>query len=138
MLGTWLQDADRVPASLGERGEQAAEDFLRRLGYVILERRVRGSLGEIDLIAVDGRTIVFVEVKTRRSHAKGRPDEAVDARKQRKLTVLALAWLKSRRLLNQAARFDVVAVTWPDDAQPPRIEHFRNAFDAVGRWQMFC
>ncbi|MFO0905121.1 MAG: YraN family protein [Pirellulales bacterium] len=134
----WLPWPEERPSSLGERGERAAEEFLRRLGYVILERRVRGTLGEIDLIAVDGRTLVFVEVKTRRSHEKGRPDEAVDARKQRKLTILALAWLKSRRLLNHAARFDVVAVTWPDDALPPQIEHYRHAFDAVGRWQMFC
>jgi len=126
------------PHSLGDRGENAAERFLRRHGFQILERRVRGQLGEIDLIAVDGRTIVFVEVKTRRSHAKGHPAEAVDARKQRKLTRLALVWLKRHGLLHHAARFDVVAVTWPRDQRHPTIEHYRNAFDAVGRWQMFC
>lgn len=125
------------PLVLGERGERAAEKYLKRCGFRIIDRRVRGGLGELDLVAVDGRTIVFVEVKTRRSHRKGRPAEAVDARKQRQLTRLALAWLKRHDLLEHRARFDVLAVTWPKDQSQPTIAHYRNAFEAVGRWQMF-
>ncbi|MFO0821247.1 MAG: YraN family protein [Pirellulales bacterium] len=122
--------------ALGERGERAAERFLRGLGYRIVDRRVRWGHGEIDLVAVDGQTIVFVEVKTRRSKAKGHPADAVDARKQRQLTRLALAWLKKHRLLDRRARFDVVAITWPREATHPTIEHIRNAFEAVGLWQL--
>jgi putative endonuclease len=94
-------------------------------------------LGELDLVAVDGRTIVFVEVKTRRSHEAGHPAEAVGPEKQRRRTRLALAYLKRHELLEFAARFDVVAITWPEDAQKPAIEHIRNAFEAVGRGQLF-
>jgi putative endonuclease len=122
---------------LGERGERAAERFVRRLGYTIVARRQRGRLGELDLVAVDDRTVVFIEVKTRRTHDAGHPAEAVGPDKQRRLTRLALAFLKRHDLLENAARFDVLAITWPETSQRPTIEHFKNAFDAVGRGQMF-
>lgn len=123
--------------SLDRRGERAAERHVRRLGYKIVARRERGRLGELDLVAVDGRTVVFIEVKTRRSHDAGRPDEAVDADKQQRLTRLALAYLKRHDLLEYPARFDVVGVTWPNGVRRPKIDHFQNAFEAVGRGQMF-
>jgi len=88
-------------------------------------------------VAVDGRTVVFVEVKTRRSHTAGSPAEAVGPEKQRRLTRAALVFLKAHGLLEHASRFDVVAVTWPKETRRPTIEHFRNAFAAVGRGQMF-
>ncbi len=132
-----LRIAWRRYHSLGARGERAAERFLRRLRYKIIARRERGRLGELDLVAVDGRTIVFVEVKTRRSHDKGHPAEAVGPQKQQRLTRLALAYLKRHDLLEYAARFDVLAITWPADARKPTIEHIKNAFEAVGRGQMF-
>jgi putative endonuclease len=122
---------------LGERGEAAAKKYLKRLGYKIVAARDRTALGELDLVAVDGRTVVFVEVKTRHSHETGHPVEAVDAAKQARLTRLALAFLKRHDLLDCAARFDVVAITWHDDAVKPEIEHFINAFEAVGRGQFF-
>ena len=125
-----------VPFGLG--GKRLAERFLRRFGYAIVDRRTRGGLGEIDLVAVDQRTIVFVEVKSRRSHQRGHPAEAVDPRKQRRLTRLALSWLKRHHLLEQRARFDVVAVTWPKTERLPTIKHIRNAFEAAGDGQMFC
>ena len=105
--------------------------YLRRHGMRIVGRRVRTKLGELDLVAVDGRTVVFVEVKTRQSAEHGHPAEAVDRAKQRRLTRLATAYLKRHRLLNHHARFDVVAVTWPDGERKPRIEHIRNAFEAI-------
>ena len=135
-LAEWLH---RVfpPKTLGQRGEAAAARYLRRLGYKILARGERKGPGELDLVAVDGRTIVFVEVKTRRSSEQGHPVEAVDTGKQRRLTRLAVTFLKRRHLLEYPARFDVVAVTWPGDERRPRIEHFPNAFEAVGRWEFY-
>ena len=123
--------------SLGRRGERAAERYLRRQGYKIVGRREHGLHGELDLVAVDGRTIVFVEVKTRRSHEAGHPAEAVDEAKQQQLTRVALAYLKRHELLEYPTRFDVLAITWPAKARRPKIEHLKNAFEAVGRGQMF-
>ncbi len=121
---------------LGNRGERAAAKYLKRQGFRILARQSRSRIGEIDLIALDGDTIVFIEVKTRSSHAAGHPSEAVTPAKQKQLTRAALVWLKHRRLLDQRGRFDVIAITWGDSG-PPVIEHYRNAFEAVGTSQMF-
>jgi putative endonuclease len=126
----WLALDRRLP--LGKRGESAAARYLRRLGYVIVARGDRALIGEIDLVAVDGRTLVFVEVKTRTSQDAGHPADAVDVAKQRRLTRLALAYMKRHDLLDNPARFDVVAVTWPDKGARPVIEHFPSAFEAVG------
>ncbi len=132
----WL--AKRVrKQSLGERGEDAAAKFLKRQGFKILARSVDSRLGELDIVAVDGRTVVFVEVKTRRSDDAGRPSEAIDSRKERRMTQSSLAYLKANRLLNYSARFDVVAITWPEGAQQPTIEHYKDAFSPVGRGQFF-
>ena len=137
----WLSRWWSKPASLGARGEAAAAKYLKRKGYKIVARGQRNRLGEIDLIAVDPaptrRGVVFVEVKTRTSDQAGRPDEAVDVRKQRKLTHLCLTYLKRHDLLQCRARFDIVAVTWPPGAKEPKIEHFMNAFEAVGNGQFF-
>jgi putative endonuclease len=135
-MRSWL--AERLPKkSLGRRGEDAATRFLKRLGYRILARGVDSRLGELDIIAVDGRVIVFVEVKTRTTTGAGHPADAIDATKQRRMTQAALAYLKSHGLLHHAARFDVVAVTWPENARRPTIEHLKNAFSPVGTGQFF-
>lgn len=123
--------------SLGQQGEAVAAKALQRKGYLIVARSRRDRLGEIDLVAVDrkawaGRTIVFVEVKTRRSHDAGHPAEAVHEEKQRRLTRLALSFLKRRHLLGHPTRFDVVAVTWPAGKGKPTIEHIVGAFEAGG------
>ncbi len=127
----------RAPRPLGYRGERAAEKFLRGLGYKIIARGLRLRTGELDLVAVDKRIVVFVEVKTRRSHAGGHPAEAVDETKQRRMTRAALVYLQRHRLLEYASRFDVVAVTWPADGERPQIEHFVAAFEAIGRDSMY-
>ncbi len=88
-----------APKTLGQRGEAAAARYLKRLGYIIVARSSHIRRGEIDLIAVDGRTIVFVEVKTRVSHDAGHPAEAVDRDKQHRLTRLAMVYLKRHHLL---------------------------------------
>src|SRR5436190_19167915 len=125
-----------APKPLGRRGEDAAARYLRRLGYVIVARGHRDNIGELDLVAVDGRTVVFIEVKTRTTHDAGHPADAVDEAKQRRLTRLALSYMKRHDLLDCAARFDVVAVTWPAPGRQT-IEHFKNAFEAVGFDGMF-
>ncbi len=119
---------------LGDRGEQEAARFLRQQGLKILHRGYRTDHGEIDLIALEGDVVVFVEVKARR---RGVPAEAVTPEKQRRLTLAALHFLKKHGLLDQRSRFDVVAIVWHDDGAPPQIEHIRSAFEAVGRGQMF-
>lgn len=121
------------PQTLGQRGEAAALKYLRRRGYKILARGDRSGHGELDLVALDDRTIVFVEVKTRESHDAGHPAEAVDREKQRRLTQLAVSFLKRYRLLERPARFDVIAITWPAGKRRPTIEHLKNAFEAVGK-----
>jgi putative endonuclease len=123
---------------LGKRGERAAEKYLQGLGYYILARGERDRIGELDLVAADGRTVVFVEVKTRTSHDAGHPGEAIDEEKQRRLTRVALSYLKRHDLLECSARFDVVAVTWPESAKRPLVEHIRNAFEPIGKGQMFA
>jgi putative endonuclease len=120
----------------GDRGERLAARHLRRLGYKILARQSRSRIGEMDLIALDGECIVFVEVKTRSSHAAGHPSEAVTFEKRRQLTRVALAWLKRRGLLDHRARFDVIAITWKAGADPV-VEHYKNAFEPVGAGQLY-
>lgn len=127
----------RLRPTLGARGEAAAARFLRKKGYTIVGRSDRHQLGEIDIVAVDRRTVVFVEVKTRRSHDTGHPADAVDREKQRRLTSLAMIYLDYHDLLHYPSRFDVVAVTWSEPSKPPTIEHFENAFEPLGDWQMF-
>jgi putative endonuclease len=119
---------------LGDRGEREAARYLRRQGFRILIRGYRTPRGEIDLIARDGDTVVFVEVKARR---RGEPAEAVTLEKQRRLTLAALEFATRFGLLEQRGRFDVVAIVWPDHQGRPAVEHLRNAFEAVGRGQMF-
>ena len=135
-ISDWLR-VWTAPKSLGRRGEDAAARFLRSLGYVIVARGHRDKIGEIDLIAVDGRTVVFVEVKTRTAEQKGTPAEAVDLDKQKRLTRLALAYMKRHDLLECKVRFDVVAVIWPAKSRRPQIEHIKNAFEAVGSEGLF-
>ena len=111
---------------LGNRGERTAARYLRERGFRILVRGYRTRHGEIDLIARDGDTLVFVEVKTRRT---GQPAEAVTPAKQRRLALAGLEFVKKHGLRGQRARFDVIAIVWPDDRHPPIIEHFRHAFE---------
>jgi putative endonuclease len=119
---------------LGDRGEREAARYLRRRGLRIVTRGYHTPWGEIDLVARDGDVLVFIEVKTRR---RGDPAEAVTPEKQRRLTLAALHFLRRHRLLEQRSRFDVVAIVWADRRRTPQIEHFKDAFEAVGRGQWF-
>lgn len=121
---------------LGDRGERAAERFLSELGYRIVARQYRTRWGELDLIALDGDRIVFVEVKTRTSADAGRPEEAVTPAKQEHLSRAALAYLKRYRLLEVPCRFDVLSLIWPEGRSEPEIQHLQNAFAPRG-WGRF-
>lgn len=116
---------------LGNRGERAAVRHLKSLGYRIIGRNVRNRAGEIDIIALDGAVLVFVEVKTRKSSAAGAPEEAVDRRKQRQLVRAASMYLVQRGLQNHRFRFDVVSILWPEEAKTPEIRHYQHAFNAT-------
>jgi putative endonuclease len=135
-LKTWLVHRFRS-LSFGERGERCAVRFLRRQGYRIVATRRRMRYGEIDIVAVDGKTVVFVEVKTRRTDVGVTPAQAVDALRRRRMTRAALAFLKAHSLLDYPSRFDIVEVVWPDGARRPEIRHHPNAFPAEGRGQFF-
>jgi putative endonuclease len=104
-----------------------AERYLQEKGYRVLERNYRCPVGELDLVALDRRAVVFVEVKTRTDDRFGVPLEAVHPRKQKKMIRAALFFLSQRRLHHRDARFDVVGVSFKGDA--PTVEHIQNAFE---------
>jgi putative endonuclease len=112
---------------LGKEGERLAELYLQKKGYKLVERNYRCSGGEIDLIVLDRRIIVFVEVKTRTGQGFGTPFEAVEFRKQRKMIQAAQVFLAQRGLQQRDARFDVVGISWA--GREPVVEHIENAFE---------
>ena len=112
---------------LGQEGERVAERYLKKKGYKLVERNYRCPAGEVDLIVLDRRVIVFVEVKTRTGNQFGSPLEAVQPRKQRKMMQAAQFFLSQKKLHQRDARFDVVGISWP--AREPVVEHVENAFD---------
>ena len=118
----------RARQSLGRYGEDLACRELRRRGYVILARRFRTRFGEIDIVAQDGGTLVFVEVKTRRNAAFGGPAAAVNAAKQRRLVNMARSYLLGLGGGTPPCRFDVVGVV--AGAGRPVLEVVRDAFAA--------
>lgn len=118
-------------ASLGERGEKIATLFLKGQKFSIIERNFRCKCGEIDIIARDRGTYVFIEVKTRKNLMFGPPQLAVTPFKQRQISRAALTWLSQKKLHDTPARFDVIGILLPDH-QVPVVEHIRNAFELAG------
>jgi putative endonuclease len=116
--------------ALGRRGEALAEAFLRERDWTIVARNFRCRSGEIDLVALDGQTCVFVEVRSRRGDRCGSPLESVDGRKQAQVARVAKYFLAQRGWLERDARFDVVGIRF--DADPPALEHVRGAFEVGG------
>ena len=112
---------------LGREGERIAERFLKKKGYKLVERNYRCAAGELDLIVLDQRVIVFVEVKTRTGLGYGTPLEAVEARKQQKMIYAAQFFLNAKKLSQREARFDVIGISWP--GAEPQVEHIENAFE---------
>jgi len=118
-----------VRTVIGSEGERAAAEFLEARGYRILDRNYRTRLGEIDLVAEEGRILVFVEVKVRLNDRFGGPAAAVTSAKQARIARLAQQYVMSRRLGERPCRFDVVLI-WGDDPKTRRIELLPGAFDA--------
>ena len=113
---------------LGRNGEQAVTKYLKKKGYKILAQNYRCKLGEIDIIAMDGSDLVFIEVKTRSGFNFGSPAAAVTTRKQRQISKAAQCYLAEQKLFDSPARFDVVSVLC-DDCKHHSIDHINNAFD---------
>lgn len=114
--------------TLGKAGEEAAASYiLDTLKYTLLKQNYRSRIGEIDLIAQDGSTLVFIEVKTRRSKRCGRPAEAVERRKQRKISLAAQAYMAQYNCWHRPCRFDVIEVM-PSRQGTFYIHHIRHAF----------
>lgn len=118
--------------SLGERGEIAACGFLKEQGYEILEKNYRCKLGEIDVIARRSGRLAFIEIKTRTSPHFGTPQEAVDLKKQEKISKIAQWYIKEKKLEKTPAAFDVVAVLWKE-GQAPEIHLIADAFELGGK-----
>jgi putative endonuclease len=121
--------SDDARQSLGKSGEDRACEALRRRGYVILERRYRARMGEIDIIARDGGTIVFVEVKARAGDDYGGAAAAVTPWKQRKVALMAAGYLARRGIHDAPCRFDVVVVDYNAGGDAD-VEVIPHAFDA--------
>jgi putative endonuclease len=115
--------------TLGKSGEDLAIDELERRGYAILARRYRTRHGEIDVVARDGETTVFVEVKARTTGEFGRAAEAVTPQKQRRLVSMATDYLVRHRLMDRPCRFDVLTIDG-GGADRQVVTLFPNAFDA--------
>jgi len=115
---------------LGDRGENAAARFLRNSGFTIITRNFRCELGEVDIIARQGKTLVFVEVKTRTSEDDAAGEDQVDDHKRNQLTKVAKFYLTRYGVPQPPARFDVIAIFWPQ-GRNPQIRHTPDAFTAT-------
>ena len=121
---------DKAKITTGNKGEKIAADFLKKNGYRIIDKNFRCPLGEIDIVAREKSTIVFVEVKTRKSSELGYPEQAVGIKKQKKMSRLALWFMQKKKIIDAGARFDVVAITMLSSGN--EIKLFKNAFDYIG------
>ncbi|HEY8751896.1 MAG TPA: YraN family protein [Tepidisphaeraceae bacterium] len=131
-MARWFQSLFKSTAdrdAMGQRGENVAARYLRNLGYKIIVRNFRCELGEIDIVAKDGKTLVFVEVKTR-AYDDPTPEEQVNEVKRHQITKSAKLYLSRYGSPQPPARFDVVAVVWPDGREP-QIRHTPHAFEAT-------
>jgi putative endonuclease len=121
---------NKIKITTGKKGEKIAADFLKKNGYRIIDKNFRCPLGEIDIVAREKSTIVFVEVKTRKSSELGYPEQAVGIKKQKKMSQLALWFMQKKKIIDVGARFDVVAITMLSSGN--EIKLFKNAFDYIG------
>lgn len=112
---------------LGTLGEKIAADFLRRRGFVIRETNFRCRQGEIDIVAQDKDCLVFAEVRSRRSHEFGSPEESITRSKREKLTSSALSYLQTHSGLPSLWRIDVVAIELEPNGKVSRLELIQNA-----------
>ena len=124
-----LEIAHLREAPLGVRGERYAARYLRRQGMKILARNRTHGKGEIDLIALDGRFLVFVEVRTRAAESHIRIEHTIRRRKREKLRTTIVQLIRKHGRADLTPRLDVIAILWPKDAKAPAdLRHYRNAF----------
>jgi putative endonuclease len=116
----------RVKDVLGEFGERLAAEHLLADGMTVLDRRWRCAIGELDLVALDGRCLVVCEVKTRRTTLTGTPIEAVTPAKMLRLRRLAAAWLQAHPQTYPEVRIDVIGVLVPRAGSGPVLDHLRG------------
>jgi putative endonuclease len=116
-------------AETAQRGEDAAAAYLERIGCTVVERNWRCPSGEVDIVALDGPTVVIVEVKTRKTPAAGTPEEAVSPTKQRRLVRVTRHYLAHAGLTDTEVRFDVIAIR-PIAEDRALLRHHRAAFTA--------
>lgn len=113
--------------ALGQWGEDTAVDYLINKGYRIIDRNVRTSYGEIDIIAQHGASLVFVEVKTRTTNNYGLPEESITRQKQEHIIASAQAYIQASERFDLNWRIDVIAIRKLDQGATPEIFHFENA-----------
>jgi putative endonuclease len=114
-----------VRRSLGNEGESIAADYLRAKGYVVAARQHRTPFGEIDIVALDGKEVVFVEVKTRQDTTFGFPEEAVTPQKIAHVAAAGQAFLQERAWDDRPFRIDIIAILLPP-GEDPKIEHLEG------------
>jgi len=114
--------------SLGKKGEELALSYLKSKKFKIIEKNLRNRFGEIDIICEHQNSIIFIEVKTRRSNKYGCPEEAITINKQRKIIMNALSYLTRYHLGKKNSRFDVLVVSISDNCTIKNIKHIENAF----------
>ena len=119
--------SEKPKDQLARAGEDAAADYLVAKGYAVLHRNIRFPEGELDIVARWERTLVFIEVKTRKTEEFGLPYEFVSAKKQRRQVAMASRFVSLCRLQGIAIRFDILSIILPS-GELPKIEHIENAF----------
>lgn len=128
--------AEEWRARAARCGERIADAFCALKGYEVIDRNVREGRGEIDLVALDRETVVFVEVKFRTGSDRAAPLLAVNRKKREDVARTAARYLSRRAWIGRPVRFDVIGITWGTDGSELRVEHVSNAFPG-GRRQFF-
>jgi putative endonuclease len=122
----------------GSRSERTAAKWLRSAGLRIIAQNLHIGGGELDLLALDGKTLVVVEVRSGQNSPLHELAATVNTAKQRTLTAAATAFLKQRRLLGTIhLRYDILALRWPGNAAEPEVLHLRGAFESTGQHQFW-
>ena len=127
----WKKKTTSSRQNTGQWGETQALQYLRKKGYAIVATNYRKRFGEIDIIATKDDVMVFIEVKCRRGQSFGSPLEAVDFRKQQRISRVAMEYIQAQQAGECNARFDVIAVELLPGKEHARIEHIENAFDCI-------
>lgn len=118
---------------IGKKGEDTAERYLKKHGYRIIEKNYKTPSGEVDIVALDKGTVVFIEVKTRRSDEFGPPELSVNSRKRQKIIKAAFHFLSNKRIKDTPCRFDIVSITESADRKDKEVKIIKDAFE-IEKW----